>query len=257
MRKNIPLLKPISLNDENVKEKLQKENADFFFIADYGRILPACLLSLPQVFALGVHPSLLPEYRGPAPINWVIINGECETGITVFRINERVDAGEIILQRKVDINENDNINSLTRKLAKNATLVLIEAIERIREKHYSLIPQDGNLASFAKKLKKEDGEINWNLSAVHIKNLVRGTLGWPSAYTYYKSRTIQILDAEAINEDDGNGPSTIVKIDHEGIYVATKKGVLKIKKIKPQGKKEMDAWSFVCGHKIRTGEKFS
>ncbi|MBU0694106.1 MAG: methionyl-tRNA formyltransferase [Candidatus Omnitrophica bacterium] len=255
--KNIPLIMPLSLDTQELKEKLQTEGADFFLVADYGRILPHWLLKLPQVMPLGLHPSLLPCYRGPAPISRAIINGENQTGVTIFKINDKVDGGEIILQKNIAIDDKDDIVSLPRKLARLGAFSLIEAIEKIENGNYVLIPQDENLASFTYKLKKEDGKISWKCGARQIRNLIRATLGWPSAYAYYKDKPVQILEAEAQDVETDQEPSTIVKIDKQGIYAATGRNVLKIKKLKPQGKKEMNAWPFVCGYRVKVGERFS
>jgi len=254
---NISCIKPISLKKNEIKEILSKERADFFVVADYGEIIPEELLSLPSVFALCIHPSLLPCYRGAAPIEEVLANGDKKSGVTIFKINEKVDAGDIILQRTLDVNYDDDFFSLRNKLAIEGLLLLIEAIKKIKSKNYSLNPQDDKLATITSKLKKEDGKILWAKSNEDIRNLIRATLGWPSAYTFYKGKMIKILAADTINSDIVYSSGVIVSIDKEGICVATGKGILKIKKVKPQGKNEMDAWSFVCGYRLKSNEFFS
>jgi methionyl-tRNA formyltransferase len=254
-KNNLPIIKPLKL-DEKIREELEQKKVDFFIVTDYGKIIPKNYLDLPKKMPLGLHPSLLPLYRGPAPINWVIINGEKETGVTVFRINEEVDKGDIVLQEKVSIQKDDNVISLRNKLAKEGAKILIEAMEKIEKNDYQLIPQDDKRSSFAPKLKKDDGRINWNKEATQIRNLIRGVMDWPSGYTYYKDKLIKIIEAEAIEETTCMEPSFIVKIDKEGIYVSTKKGLLKIRRLKPEGKKEMDAFSFVCGYRVKEGERF-
>jgi methionyl-tRNA formyltransferase len=254
-RKNFVVIKPLKL-DEKVKEELRRIEPDFFIVADYGKILPKDYLALPKKMPLGLHPSLLPLYRGPAPINWAIINGEKETGVSVFKMNEKPDKGEIVLQKKISIEENDNIISLTDKLAKEGGKVLVEAIEKINKGYCYLIPQDEKKSSFAPKLRKDDGKIDWNKEAIQIRNLIRGVLGWPSAYTRYKDKLVKIIEAEVIKEEALSEPSFIVKIDKGGICVSTKKGLLKIKRLKPEGKREMDAFSFVCGYRVKEGDRF-
>jgi len=254
--KKIPFIKPLSLKKGEIKGILSKEQVDFFIVADYGEIIPKDLLALPLGFALCIHPSLLPCYRGSAPIEETVINGDEKSGVTIFKMNERVDSGDIILQKTVNVSYEDDFFSLSDKLAKEGAVLLIEAIKRIENKDYFLSPQDEKLATVTFKLKKEDGRISWKSSANDIRNLIRATLGWPSAYTFYQGMMIKILAADVIDQEVNNSPGVIINVDKEGIYVAAGKGVLKIKKLKPQGKSEMDAWSFSCGYRIKKGEAF-
>jgi len=254
--KKIPFIKPSSLKKGEVKGILSKEQADFFVVADYGEIIPKDLLALPLGFALCIHPSLLPHYRGSAPIEETLMNGDKKGGVTIFKMNERVDAGDIILQKAVTVSYDDDFFSLSDKLAKEGASLLIETIKKIENKDYSLNPQDEKLTTLTSKLKKEDGRISWENSANDIRNLIRATLGWPSAYTFYQGTVIKILAADITDQEASNSPGIIVDTDKEGIHVATGKGVLKIKRLKPQGKSEMDAWSFACGYRIKKGETF-
>ncbi len=255
--KKIPFVKPESLKKEGIKKILNKEQTDFFIVADYGEIIPKELLSLPSVFSLCIHPSLLPYYRGSTPIEETLINGDKKTGVTIFKMNERVDAGDIILQKTLNVNYEDDFFSLRGRLAKEGALLLIETIKKIESEEYSLNSQDERLATTTSKLKKEDGKIKWTNSSEDIRNLIRATLGWPSAYTFYQGMMIKILSADIIDSETVYSPGIIVSTDKDGICVATGKGILKIKKLKPQGKSEMDAWSFVCGHRLKNNELFS
>ena len=255
-KENIPLVRPASLKNFKIINEIKNLEADLFIIADYGKILPASLLSVPKLASLGVHPSLLSAYRGPAPINWALINGDKETGVTIFKMDEGLDTGDIVFQKKIAINDNDNASTLHEKLATEGVKALVEALRLFEKGNYVFKPQDNHLSSFAPKLKKEDGKIKWNSKATSIMNLVRGTLGWPSAYTHYKNKMIKIIDTEVLFMPCEHEPSTIVNIDKEGIHVATGENILKIKRLKPEGKKEMDAYSFVIGHKLAVGDKF-
>jgi len=254
--KKIPFIKPLSLKKGEVKRILSKEQADFFVVADYGEIISKDLLALPSDFTLCIHPSLLPRYRGSAPIEKTLMNGDKKSGVTIFKMNERIDAGDIILQKALTITYDDDFFSLSDKLAKEGASLLIEAIKKIKNKDYSLNPQDEKLVTLTSKLKKEDGRISWKNSAQDIRNLIRATLGWPSAYTFYQGMMIKILAVDITDKEASNPSGTIVDTDKEGIYVATGKGILKIKRLKPQGKSEMDAWPFVCGYRIKKGETF-
>ena len=254
--KKIHLIKPVSLKDNVVKDILGREKADFFIVADYGEIIPEDFLAIPKIFSLCVHPSLLPRYRGAAPIEKTLLNDEKKSGVTIFKINRKVDAGDVILQKTLTVNYEDDFFSLSQRLAKEGASLLIKTINKIKAKDYLLIPQDESLATLTSKLKKEDGRISWNKKAQDIRNLIRATIGWPSAYTYYQGSIIKILGADIIDKEGTLAPGTIIDIDKGGIYVATGKGVLRISKLKPQDKGEMDAWSFVCGHRVKTGEVF-
>jgi len=254
--KGLTLLRPASLKTNEILETLEKEQADFFIVADYGKILPPQILTIPKVLPLAIHPSILPRYRGPAPINWALINGDKETGISIFKINEQVDEGDIILQKNMAITETDDVLSLTTRLAIDGAACAMEVMEKIKNNNYALIRQNQSSASYDRKLKKEDGRIDWNLPSLKIVNLVHGTSGWPSAYTRYRGKIIKILEAETSAMETDNPAASIVKIDSGGIYVAAEKSAVKIKKVKLEGKNEMSAWAFSRGHRISVGEKF-
>jgi len=255
-KKKVPLIKPESLMDNNCLETLRQNKADFFIIVDYGKIIPSSLLSIPTILPLSLHPSLLPRYRGPAPIEYTIKNGDNYTGITVFRLAERIDTGDIILQKRIIIGYRDDFYSLSHKLAFNGISLLSEAITKIKNNDYCLTAQIENEATLTHKFKKEDGRINWGLPAFQIRNLVRALVSWPSVYTYYKNILIKILETEIVEKTDSSPPGTIISIDKEGIGVATAKDMLKIKRLKPQDKKDMSAWDFVSGYRIKVGERF-
>jgi len=185
------------------------------------------------------------------------MNGDTNTGITIFKVNEKVDSGGIILQKNIVINDNDDYFSLRDRLAFQSSPLLVETISKIKSNKYELIPQNENDAVLTRKFKKEDGRINWVLPALKIRNIIRATLEWPSAYTHYKDLLIKILDADIIKTFNTGLPGTIMAVSKEGITVAAKSGMLRIKKVKPQGKNVMSAWSFVCGYHLSVGEKFS
>ena len=203
--KNIPLIKPQSLSEPAVYNQLVSIKADIFIIADYGNIIPVNLLNIPKILPIGVHPSLLPLYRGPAPIEQVLLDGKEETGVTLFKVNERVDAGDIVLQHKVLIDYNDDFFVLSRKLAEESVILLIEAFDKINRSDYVLDPQDENLVTFTSKLRKSDGRIDWQSSAEIIRNLIRATLGWPSAHTSYKNQVVKILKADVLDFQGNEG----------------------------------------------------
>lgn len=254
--KNIPQLKPQNLKQTDFLAALKKEAADFFLVVDYGNIIPQDVLSLPKQLVLGLHPSLLPKYRGPAPIEYALLKGETETGLTIFKVDSQVDAGDIILQKTVGIDSNDDYYSLSRRLAYEGVNFLIEGLAKIKSNSYKLLQQDETKVSHTAKFKKGDGEIDWNQPADKIRNLIRAIIAWPCAYTYYKGLRFKVIKADLDSTLGPNQPGEIVEVKPEGISVATSEGFLTISRIQPQGKNFMDAWAFVAGHRVKVGERF-
>jgi methionyl-tRNA formyltransferase len=209
--------------------------------------------------AINIHGSLLPKYRGAAPINWAIINGEAETGITLIRMNAKMDAGEIILKAAIKIDRTDTAITLREKLADLGAKNLAEVLRKIQQKEkISLLAQDERLVSLAPKLKKSDGLIDWNQSALAIHNKIRGLLPWPGSFTHYQDKIIKILASEP-QEDEASGglAGKVVKISKDGIIVETGKGLLKIKELQLESAKPLPAWQFIAGHKIEAGYRFA
>jgi len=238
--------------DDNFLKKIEKLSPDLIVLISYGKILPSSLINIPKIASINVHPSLLPKYRGPAPIEWALINGETKTGVTIIKMDEKIDTGEIIIQKEVEILPIDNAITLKNKLSQIASDVLIEGIEIIK-KNGKTYPQEGT-PSYAPKLKKEDGLIKWENPSEKIHNLVRGVIIWPTAYTYIitnsTKKLIKIYKAE-IGEKEGNfgTPGEIIKIENEYIEVACGKGTLRIKELQMEGKKRMNVSQFLCGYR--------
>jgi len=203
----------------------------------------------------------LPKYRGAAPINRAIINGEKETGITFMFMKEKVDAGEIIFQEKIDILPDETYGELYYKLSALSTSSLPKLLEKIKSGKIERISQDNKLATFARKMNKEDGKIDWSDKGEKVYNLIRGTIPFPGAFTYYKGRKLKItrvrfLDNYQDEADTGYPkPGIVVKIGKDGILISTgDKGIIKILRLIPTGSKELTAIQFVNGYKIKTGE---
>ena len=230
---------------------LKSLNPEIFVVIAYGQLLPQGVLDIPKVFSINVHASLLPRYRGAAPMNWAIIKGEATTGITVIKMTEKMDAGPVILQEDTAIDKFDTCISLEEKLAKLASEALIESLKSIEDKTYKLTEQDKNEASFAPKLKKQDGLIAWDKPAQEIYNLIRGCLGWPGAFTYYKGKLLKIYRGRVSGPEAGSSsPGEIIKVSKEGIVVACARDSLLIEELQIEGKKKMGAAEFISGHKI-------
>ena len=194
-KNEVKIYQPLSINTPEDIKFLKSLNADLFVVMAYGQILSPEVLNIPRILAINAHASLLPKYRGAAPINWALIKGEKKTGVTIMKMVEEMDAGPIILQEGVDIRDEDTAITLEDELSRIAAGLIIEAIRSIEDNNYKLIPQPKEDVSFAPKLKKEDGRINWNKSALEISNLIRGCVGWPGAFSFYKDKRLKIIKA--------------------------------------------------------------
>jgi methionyl-tRNA formyltransferase len=252
----LEVFQPQSINSDQSIGFLRDFKVDLFVIIAYGQILSEELLSLPGIMSVNIHASLLPKYRGAAPINWAIINGENKTGVTLFKLNEKMDAGPIISKREINIESSDNALTLESKLSALCPPLLLETLEDIRNNKYALTPQVESQVSFAHKLKKDDGLINWNNSAACISNQVRGCLGWPGTFTYYKGKILKIYDVcFNVLEKNGHEPAgQVLSVSKDKIVVATGEGNIILKDLQLEGKKRMKAEEFIAGHKILAGE---
>lgn len=255
---DIPVFQPENTSSAESIERLKQLNVDLFVVVSFGQFLKRALLDAPKKFSINLHASLLPKYRGAAPLNWAIINGEKKTGVTVFKLEEKMDAGDIILDKAVDIRDEDNTVSLGERLSSIGAGVLIDAVDLINRDKVMFKKQDEGLVSFAPKLKKSDGLINWELSALKLHNRVRGLLPWPSAFTSLKGRMLKILETEVVyGRDKGESPGQIVGIEAGlGILVKTSKGCLVIQRLQLEGLRPMGFEEFLRGHQLGPGNVF-
>ncbi|MCS7215181.1 MAG: methionyl-tRNA formyltransferase [Thermodesulfovibrio sp.] len=249
----LPLIQPEKIKDENfiknLKPFLKPLNPEFGIVVAYGKILPKEILEIPKYGCINLHASLLPKYRGAAPIQWALIKGEKITGVTTMLMDEGVDTGPILLQKEVPIEDKDDAESLSKKLSVIGAELVIETIDKMRKGIIIPKPQTGE-ATYAPQLKKDDGKINWNDSAMKIFNLVRGTYPWPCAYSFLKNERVKIIKTEVLQ---GNAsPGLIVRAKNE-LVVGTAEGLLRILLIQPEGKKIMTAKEFISGRKINEG----
>ena len=251
---DVPVLQPESLRDEIFHAQLQALEPDLFAVVAF-LILPRSVLAIPKLGSVNIHPSLLPKYRGAAPIQWAIINGETETGVTIFFLSPRVDAGDILVQQKVEIGSNETAGELYERLKMKGAELLIRAIDGIAEGPVIPVPQTDEGVSRAPKLKREDGEIDWSKSAGDIRNLIRGTNPFPGAFTLWRNKLLKVHRATV---DTGMGEvGTVIEADGKrGLIVGTGEGVLALDEVQPAGKKRMSGADFVRGYRIEVGEKF-
>lgn len=245
---------PEQLKSQKETEFLKQFRADLFVVIAYGKILSCEILNIPKIFSVNLHASLLPKYRGAAPINWAIINGEKKTGVTIISMNEKMDQGEIIAQEAVQIGEDDTESMLEEKLSLIGAGLLLKTLPEIEKKRCLLIAQDDKKSTLAPKLTKNDGLVDWSKPASDIKNLIRGVNIWPGAFTHYKARILKIYTVEIICDGSADTPGKITQVTSAGIVVATGKDKILIKELQIEGKRRMTAKDFTAGHKAITGQ---
>ena len=251
--KGLKVLQPTNLKDESFLEDLKSLEANLQIVVAF-RMLPKVVWDMPKYGTFNLHASLLPEYRGAAPINWAIINGETETGITTFFIDDKIDTGKIILQEKVEIRDDDNAGLLHDKLMHSGAELVLKTIKQIEEDNVSLMEQPfkGNFKT-AYKLNKDNTKIDWNADTQTTVNLIRGLSPYPTAWSFFKNKdeehTIKIYEAKFIEETHHHEIGK-VKVEGSDILVAVKGGYISIKKIQLPGKKAMDSTSLLNGYTI-------
>lgn len=258
LKKGLNILEPESPNtDRGFWAKLKALNADVFAVVAYGHILSKEILDMPNIFAVNLHPSLLPKYRGAAPINWAIINGDEKTGVSVIKMTDKMDAGPVLYQEEEVIAEEDTSVSLGKRLSEKGASALKKVISLIETKKISFCKQNDKEVTFAPKLNKEDARLNFKIPAFQLHNRIRGMADWPVAFAFFAGKKIQITGSYYAHEEQSvYEASYITKITARAIHVATTEGVLLIKQVKPQGKKEMPAADFVRGYHLKEGDKF-
>lgn len=252
LKNGLNVLQPTSIKSEVFIHKLRNLNPDLIIVVAYGKILPLEILQIPKFGCINLHASLLPKYRGAAPIQWAIINGEKITGITTMFMDEGLDTGDILLQEEIEISSDDTAETLSKKLAKSGASLLMKTIIKIKDHSITPIAQTG-IPSYAPPLKKEDGKIVWAKTSQEIFNFVRGMYPWPGAYCYLDEKRIKILRVSVL---EGNGkPGRIEKAEKE-LIVGTGKGLISILELQPEGKKPMTANAFIQGRKVKEGSFF-
>ncbi|MGH7258030.1 MAG: methionyl-tRNA formyltransferase [Nitrospiraceae bacterium] len=252
-REHIPLLQPTKMKDPAFLDALRGWQPDLIAVAAFGRILPAVILQLPRSGCINVHASLLPKYRGAGPIQWAIINGENETGITTMFMDEGMDTGDILLQQSLPIRPDDTAGSLSTRLADLGGRLLIDTIVQLQDGTLVRQLQDSSRVSMAPLLKKEDGLIDWTHSAAEIERRLRGMTPWPGLYTFAGEERWTIWRAVAVDSLAAAPPGIVTGVTKEGIAVATGKGVLLITEIQPANGRRMAAGQYVVGHPIASG----
>ncbi|MCU6734101.1 methionyl-tRNA formyltransferase [Diplocloster agilis] len=247
----IPVYQPVRVRNPECIEEIRKFQADVIVVAAFGQILPKELLEMPKFGCVNVHASLLPDYRGAAPIQWAIIDGRSKTGVTIMQMDEGLDTGDMILKREVPIDEKETGGSLFDKLSDVGAELCVEALRLLEAGTAVFEKQEESQTSYAKMMKKELGNIDWNKDAVSIKRLIRALNPWPSAYTHLDQTVLKIWDADVLEEAGDGKPGEIIRIEKDAFCVQTGDGVLSVKEVQLAGKKRMTTDAFLRGYPVK------
>lgn len=248
----IPVIQPVKMRDPELHEQLRAINPEFIVVVAYGRILPAAVLGIPARGCINVHGSLLPRYRGAAPIQWAIINGDAETGVCTMLMDEGLDTGPVLLCERMPIAEDDTTGSLFPKLAQLGADTLIRTLRGVRDGSVVPVPQSGE-AVLAPPLRKEDGRLEWTRPASALANQVRGMHPWPGTFCFLGDERIKVIRAHA--EPGSAAPGFIEKASGGILRIGTSEGLLRIDELQPDGKKAMPAAAFLAGRHLREGHE--
>lgn len=253
---NLPIWQPLRVNTPEVIAQIRDARPDLIVVVAFGQILSRDVLDIPPKGCINVHASLLPKYRGAAPIHWAIINGEQETGVTTMYMDTGMDTGDMIMKEKVQITENDTAGTLHDKLAIAGASLLKDTVQLIMENKAPRKPQDHQEATYAPILKRAHELINWQNNARHIANHIRGMNPWPGAYTTINNRTVKVWEAETASEH-GTGVAGLVEEINgaKGIKVQGESGALWLTQVQPEGSKIMSGADFARGYRLEVGTR--
>jgi len=251
---NIPVYQPLKLkNNEEMINKIRELRPDFIVVVAFGQILPKEVLDIPKYACVNLHASLLPKYRGAAPINWCIINGEAKSGNTTMFMDVGLDTGDILLTEEVELPITITAGELTGILMNSGAELLVKTINGLINNEIEPIKQEDKFSTYAQKLGKEMANINWESSNVNIHNFIRGLNPWPIAYTHYENKVMKIYKSRVIDENSSKQIGSIIEVSKEGIKVSTGSGILLIEEIQFPGKKPLKVKDYIIGNKIDEG----
>ncbi|MFO7262803.1 MAG: methionyl-tRNA formyltransferase [Bacillaceae bacterium G1] len=256
-RFGIPVLQPEKIRRPEAVEAVLAWRPDLIVTAAYGQLVPPALLQAPRFGCVNVHASLLPKYRGGAPIHWAIIRGEKETGITLMYMTEELDAGDIIAQRAVPIAWEDTVGTLHDRLKDVGAQLLVETLPALFAGTVRARPQDERLATYAPNIRRDDERIDWSRSAVDVYNQVRGLNPWPVAYTVYQDDIWKVWWVKPVAKDHDQPPGTVLEVSSESVVVACGQDAVELLEIQPAGKKRMAMADYLRGRAIHPGERFA
>ena len=251
MQFGIPVIQPVKVRTPEAVEEIRALAPDLIVVVAFGQILPQALLDIPRLGCINIHASLLPRYRGAAPLNWCIINGETETGITTMMMDAGLDTGDMLLKRTTPITPEDDASSLHDRLSLLGAETMAETLDLLKEGKLAPVKQDDALTCYAPMMKKDTGCINWNSPADTILNLIRGVTPWPGAFTNLDGKTLKIHKARR-GEAIGN-PGEVISAGKNGLEAATADGSVIIEELQLEGKKRLKASEFLAGYKVERG----
>lgn len=249
---DIPVYQPVKVRDPEFVMQLREMAPDIIVVVAFGQILPEEILNLPKFGCVNVHASLLPKYRGAAPIQWSILDGETETGVTIMYMEKGLDTGDMISKVVVPIDATDTGDSLHDKLAEAGAKLLVETLPAIEQGNIQPEKQDDEKSCYAKMLSKDMGKIDFAKTAVEIERLIRGMNSWPSAYTCYQGKTLKIFEAQIV--EGAGAPGEVIAVDKKSFTVMCKDQALRILNLQMEGKKRMDTQAFLLGKTVTVGE---
>jgi methionyl-tRNA formyltransferase len=249
----LPVIQPEKVKDEDCVQWIKAQHPELIVVVAFGQILPPKILRLPQHGCINLHASLLPYYRGAAPINRSIMNGDTTTGVTTMFMNEWMDTGDILLQKDIHIEPDEDAPALRNRLATLGAKLLLETIHRLKRGELTSLQQDHDKATYAPPLTKDDGKIDWQQSALDIHNQIRGTLPWPGAFTKVGNKLLKIFKGALGDASPQDPPGTVTSVNSDSITVATGKGAIRITEIQLQDRKRMTVSAFVKGNPIPVG----
>ena len=261
----IPVFQPVKIRLPESVEYLKSVEADVFVVAAFGQILTKEILEMPKYGCINIHASLLPMYRGAAPIQWVILNGEKEAGVTIMQMDEGLDTGDMLLSDKITLAEDETGDSLHDKLSEMGARLIVEALAKLEAGTLERRPQPEGPLFYAKMLKKEMGNLDFTKGAEELERTVRGLYSWPGAYTYYHGKVLKVIKADVAADEElaaADGATVdknvqcgaIVLVTKEAFFVKCADGFLKITGVKPEGKKAMNVHDFLLGNRVTAGE---
>ncbi len=255
LRHGIPVFQPVKIKEPEAVAELEKYQADLFVVAAFGQLLSEEILNMPEYGCINIHASLLPAYRGAAPIQWAVLNGEKESGVTIMQMDKGLDTGDMLLKRSVELSPTETGDSLHDKLMHLGAELIVEALSKLEKGELVPEKQKDELSSYAKKLTKAMGQIDWSKDAVSLERWIRGLNSWPSAYTIFGGKTLKIWEAQVAEENGAQKaePGQVVSVSREGFTVACGQGALQILSLQLEGKKRVLTREFLLGYQVEPG----
>ena len=252
--RGVPVLSPEQIGD--AVAEIAAFQPDLIVVADYGQYIPTSVIAAAKHPAINIHPSLLPKYRGAAPIQWAIANGDALTGVTIQYVAKKMDAGDILLQQEFEIGDEESAESLEPRLAEAGAQLLLRALDLIEAGRLHATPQNESQATLAPKLTKEDGRIDWSMPAVQIANRVRAFQPWPGCWTQTDKGTLKILRTQVSGfRFQVSAPGTVVGVENDGLIIVTGNGALSLLKVQPESKKPMSGADYARGARLQIGDR--